>query len=270
MPLDRPEYLSPSSLDTFQTCPLQYKLSRIDKLEDPPTVATILGNWVHDTLEDLLNLSYELRTLPTAMSLLSNQWTMAKFDDDGKSTPTWEEMMLTVETDPEELRKIKWRARWAIENYFKLENPAEVVVGETETELRLEINGVPIRGYVDRWDETEDGLINITDYKSGKTPALRFRAKKFQQLAIYARGMSLHLDKEPNLMTLLFLKDGDRLEKQVTPKVITEIESTLAQAWDAITERCDNEYFEPTPEKARILCNYCSYRDICPTPWRGY
>lgn len=264
MPLDRPAYLSPSSLGTFQTCPLQYKLSRIDKLADPPTVPTILGNWVHDTLEDLINLPAEERTLQTAMKLLADQWKTPKTGDDGEAMNSWQEEMLTVETDEAELRDIRWRARWAIENYFKLEDPTALNVGAAETELLLKINGVPIRGYVDRWDHSDGDRISITDYKSGKTPQKRYQPKYFQQLAIYARGMSLYLDKEPDMMSLLFLKFGDRVERKVTPKVIQDIEDTLAEAWEAITIRCDREYFEPTPEKAGPLCNYCSYRSICP------
>ena len=52
-----PPHLSPSSMGTFEQCPLKFKYSKIDMLKDDPTEATLMGNFVHDvdgnTLLDL-------------------------------------------------------------------------------------------------------------------------------------------------------------------------------------------------------------------------
>lgn len=261
MGLQAPPYLSPSSIGTFQTCPLQYKFSKIDKLPDPPTEATTLGNFVHDVLEELHKLPVELKTLQTAKELLKS-----------KHDSEWREKIEDILFDKDALKAFRWKALWCIENYFKIEDPKVVPVGGVETPLLtdptdetsfVKIAGVPIKGFIDRWDDHGD-TVHIVDYKTGKTPKPRYEEPKFQQLAIYADAISQIAEKPASKMTLLFIKDGTPISREVTDKRLNEMRSTVSEIWDNVNQMCEDEEFPATPN---VLCGWCAFKPVCPA-WK--
>lgn len=249
MSLEIPPYLSPSSIDTFRTCPLKYKFSKIDKLVDLPSEATVLGNFVHDVLEDLFNLEPTERTKSNAMKLLADQW-----------ASNWEAQVLTLDPVPD-IKLFKWKARWCVENYFEMESPSEIEPYGMETEIPLvEVAGIPIKGFIDRWDPV-DGGIRVVDYKTGKSPKPKYQDGKFQQLLIYADALETMTGQPAKKTALLFVKDKNTLERDVTPVDIGKMRDVVKGTYEGILERCEAEFFEP---KKQILCDYCSYRSICP------
>src|SRR5210317_1029264 len=99
-----PKYMSPSSISTFQQCPLKFKFSRLDKLPSESTEAQVLGSFVHEVLEELFKLSRVDRTEVSARRLARELWTSKwaeEFKDLGKSC------------DENEFR---WKAWWCLEN----------------------------------------------------------------------------------------------------------------------------------------------------------
>lgn len=250
--LEPPPYMSASSIETFLQCPLKYKLSKIDKLADPPTVHTVLGNFVHSVMEDLFALPPEERTLRAVRPLLAARW-------EGE----YKELAASV---TEELREMKWKAVWCMENYFKMEDPTQVDVTEAniETELNVEVAGVPIKGFVDQWRELGDGLL-IRDWKTGKTPGKpEWAEPKYRQLLIYADGLSTVLDRPAKLISLYFVADKTKLEREVTDENLDEMRAVVAKVRSGVLERCETGVFEPVPQ---TLCRYCSYKSICPA-WK--
>lgn len=268
-PLEVPAYLSPSSIETFQICPLKYKLSRIDHLSDPPTEATVLGNYVHDALEELLKLDPLERTESAAKSILSRIWT-EPVDPSNPEAVSWGEQASRLIPTEEDMRKFRWRAWWCVENYFKMEDPQQVEYGGLETSLAypetgelVRVDGVPVKGFVDRWDYDGDGF-NIVDYKSGKSPQPRYQQKKFQQLLIYATAMQTLLDMEPHHMSLMYVKDALTLTQEVTPVAIRKTEMMVSGTYSKIEQYCAAGEF---PAVTNPLCNWCSYKSICPA-WK--
>lgn len=259
-PLEVPEYLSPSSIETFQICPLKYKLSRVDHISEPPTEATVLGNYVHDVLEELLKLPPKERTLAAGKKMLAYLWDFIP-DPKDESSESWGEKASKLVASVEDLRKFRWRAWWCVENWFKMENPPEIVYGGLETSILTTIEGVPIKGFVDRWDPLDDGF-EILDYKTGKTPQPKYQGKKFQQLLIYATALEDSLEMEAKRTTLLFVKDGTTLTQEVTPVFIKKTRDLIRDTYNAVIDRCEAGLFEPT---ANALCqDWCSYKPICP------
>jgi putative RecB family exonuclease len=68
-------YLSPSSIGTYRSCPQKFKLSRIDRIPEPPTWATHLGTFVHEVLEHLYQQPSESRTVEGLRTLAGSLWT---------------------------------------------------------------------------------------------------------------------------------------------------------------------------------------------------
>src|SRR5438874_13676850 len=69
-------YISYSQLQTFQTCPLHYKLRYILNLPSPPSPALSYGNSVHSTLRDfsLMLLQKQSVNAETIKDLLKKNW----------------------------------------------------------------------------------------------------------------------------------------------------------------------------------------------------
>jgi putative RecB family exonuclease len=263
-----PAYLSPSSIETFITCPLKYKYSRIDKMYDPPTVDAARGNFVHECLEALFALPAAERTEASARAIMARLWVVDRVDRWGEAEQPWcDEVAGIIGSVPHVLRKFRWQAWWCVENYFALENPALVEPTGIEHELIGFIGEVPIKGYIDRWSWLEgpsDGIV-VTDYKTGKTPRPQYRPAKFQQLLIYADALAAELDATVSKVELLYLKDGTRLTKAVRKSDIESMRTTVTNTYNGIIERCEYGTFEPTPNK---LCDWCSFKNICPA-WKN-
>lgn len=247
--LEAPAYLSPSSIATFQQCPLKYKFSRIDGLTEPPTEATLRGNFVHSVLEELYALPSEQRTMSTAKNLAKVLW-----------ESEYEERVSPYVRGAEAQKMFRWSSWWCIENLFTMEDPQELELDGIETEVNGDIDGVAIRGFIDRWRRTDDGII-IGDYKTGKTPAPRYRDDKYFQLMLYACALELKLEEHVKEIELLFVKDSVRLSKSVTDGDRQNVRDTVASVRTQIDERCETGIFEPIKHK---LCDWCSYKSICP------
>ena len=247
--LKAPEYLSPSSIATFRQCPLKYKFSRIDGITEPPTEATLLGTFVHEVLENFYSQEPHLRNAQLAKSLLAEIWT--KYADD---------VAKVLRNNPETLRNFRWRAWWCVENVMKMEDFSSLQFDGIETELNAEIDGVRIKGFVDRWVQNDDKIV-IADYKTGKVPRAPWQDDKFDQLLIYGIILSEMLQKPLGSVELLYIAHGKSLTKTPTEDDIARVKAEIVETRKAIDERCESGVFEATPSN---LCSWCHYKTICP------
>lgn len=254
-----PPYLSPSSIGTFENCQLKFKFNKIDFIPDKPTRETMLGNFVHETLELFYAYPHEERNQQLAKALMAQTWN--GYDD----VEGWKDKISTLIFNDDELRAFRWQAWWCIENLWKIETPSEVQLSEIEHELNGTIAGVQMKGFIDRYLFDGENVV-ISDYKTGKTPKKQYVADKFTQLIIYS---SLLLDEisdkfivapEPKI-ELLYLKDGVKFEKKVKAEDIKEMSVGIRKTKDRIDKACETGEFLANPS---MLCNWCGYKKICP------
>lgn len=246
--LKAPDYLSPSSIGTFQQCPLKYKFSKIDGLIDPPTEATLLGNFVHDICEQFYHAEPLERNVALAKHLASVIW------------DNYADEVGQILRSADKLREFRWRAWWCVENLLKMEDPVLQNFAGIETELNHDIGGVKVKGFVDRW-RIEDDMIQINDYKTGKTPQPKYQFDKFDQLLIYGIILSDIHKKELSLVELLYLKDGKKISHKPSQDDIDRVTNVVMTTRKEIDSRCESEQFET---KVGILCGWCNYKKICP------
>jgi len=246
-----PPHLSASSIGTFQQCPLRFKLSRIDKIPEPPTEATLMGNFVHDTLE------YFYNTYQPEERIISNAQLSARIVWESEG---WAERV-TPFLKTFSINDFRWNSWWCIENLFGLENPGKINPRGVEFEVNGSINGVVIKGFIDRWIQDEN-IVTISDYKTGKTPSSRYMEGKFFQLILYALLLKeMGMKEEEFNLELLYLKDGVR--KTHTPSeidyksavhLITTVKKEIDQAYE------DNNW----PAVPSRLCDWCIYKSgVC-------
>lgn len=250
MSLEAPAYLSPSSIGTFQQCPLRFKYSRIDKLPEPPTIHTLLGNFVHEILEDLYSVEPHKRTLPAARALARDKW-------DNKYSIQAEEMGI----DGHDFR---WKAWWCVENLWKVEDPASTDLASVEYEINGQIAGVQIKGFVDRFRLSDNNSIIVEDYKTGKIPNPRYTDDKFQQLFIYAVALEELGVGEVDEVRLMYLAGPKILDRKATKEDKKKTIETLVTTKDLVDKYCAEEEF---PTKPGTLCNWCTFKTICPA-WK--
>lgn len=244
-----PEYLSPSSIFTFQQCPLKFRYTRIDGLLDPPGIDAVRGSYVHEILESLYRLPAEERTSTTAQSIARSLW------------PKWSEEAQDFLRTPQQERTFRWEVWWAVENLFKLEDPTVVKCDGIEEYVEAPIDGVKIRGYIDRWAYGDNGIV-ICDYKTGKTPRPQYREDKFQQLFIYAMLLEIIKDTAAERVELLYLKHGDRLVGIPSQINLNKTRELIQNTAEQIQNNCETGHFEAKPS---ILCDWCNFKNtICP------
>lgn len=254
--LKAPEYLSASSISTFRQCPQKFKFNKIDLIPDEPGEAAIMGNFVHDVLEEMYKADPDLRDVSLAKNLARELW-----------EEKWGEEALKVLTREDQVRNFRWNAWWCIENLWKLEDPKTVTPSGLETEVNGPIGGVMIRGFIDRFSQSEGSLFyTVSDYKTGKTPKKQYMADKFFQLYLYAHLISVTGIGEVDKIELLYLKDGVRLSTKVKDSEMQEMIDIVKKTKEEIDNRCMSGRFEANKS---ILCNWCSYKKICPAWGNG-
>jgi putative RecB family exonuclease len=162
------------------------------------------------------------------------------------------------------INDFRWNSWWCIENLFGLENPSLIHPKGVEFEVNGAINGVVIKGFIDRWIQNEN-TITISDYKTGKVPSSRYMEGKFFQLVLYALLLKeMGMSEEDFKLELLYLKDGVR--KTHTPNetdyksaihLITTVKKEIDEAYE------DNKW----PAVPSRLCDWCVYKSSICSYW---
>ena len=244
-----PPYLSPSSSSLFDQCAMKWKFRNVDHLPDPPGEAALLGTFAHEVLEFLLQELPQKRTKERAKELAGVIWPKIENDTD----------FLALALGEDGVRNFKWKSWNAIEGLWKLENPSEVDVQDTERDVRVVLEGVPFRGIIDRIDR-EDHAVIVADYKSGKAPKKRFAGDKIRQVLLYAAAIREADGELPSKARLLFLGQ-ETIETEVSEETLIEPLERLKSTWDQLNVACTSNVF---PTKTGPLCAWCPFVTHCP------
>ena len=247
--------LSPSRASDFKTCPLLYRFRSIDKLPETPTRDAVRGTVVHAVLEHLYDLPLGERTVTAAQDSV---------------TPTWQEL---VAEQPElaalfdaaegdaELAAWLESARKLVANYFELEDPNRLEPAAREQYVEVVLDGLRLRGYIDRLDVSPAGDIRIVDYKTGSIPREAFEAKALFQMKFYALVLWRTRGVVPRQLRLMYLADTDTLSYSPEADELARFEKTLHAIWQAIATASLTGDFRPSPSR---LCDWCSHHAFCP------
>lgn len=247
MTLVPPPHISPSSISTFKQCPLKFKYSKIDGLVEPPTIHTLLGNFVHDILEALYQKPRENRTLQEARFIAREKW-VGDYEPQAKSLRLNE-------------RDFRWKAWWCVENLWQIEEPSDIDFDGVEAEVIGDFRGVKIKGFIDRFKFDADGLVEISDYKTGKIPSARYAGDKFTQLYIYALMTEALGIGKASKVSLIYLTGPEVLSREVTEEALESTAEMILDTKRNIDAYCEEGEF---PAKPSGLCNWCYFKKMCP------
>jgi putative RecB family exonuclease len=247
--------LSPSRAADFKTCPLLYRFRTIDRLPEAPSRAATRGTVVHSVLEQVYDLPAAQRTNAAARELVGPVWTKLLVDE-----PRVAELF-AEDADGSELAGWLASAGDLVDNYFALEDPTRLEPASREELVEFVIEGVRLRGYVDRIDVSPAGDIRVIDYKTGSTPREAFEAKALFQMKFYALVLWRLRGVVPRQLRLMYLADRDTLTYAPDADELERFERTLKAIWRAIAKASETGDFRPSPSR---LCSWCDHQALCP------
>jgi DNA helicase-2/ATP-dependent DNA helicase PcrA len=233
--------LSATAVETYETCPLQYKFEREWKLSRQLHAAVQYGAAMHRVLRTYYD-SVRLDRTKNEDELLQ------LFRDDLAASGIQDnyQRQLYLEQGIEQLKDFMDGERST--------SPSEVL--HTEEWFDVQIAGTKITGRIDRMDRAADGSVAIVDYKTGKARTQE-DADVSLQLSIYA--MAAHEKWGYHVGELAF----HNLEGNVLV-LSKRTEFQLAEARNRVRDAASSiaaGNFEPN---LGFHCSFCAFRGLCP------
>ncbi len=258
------DYLSYSQIQTFQICPLHYKLSYILKIPTPASAALSFGFSIHEVMKDFYN---EVRngTKPSGPEALKGRWPTNRLFYKLLKT-NW--MAEGYKSKAHE-KKMFERGKKYLSGYLKkefdfknlplaIEQPFMVSLDFGKRGQRLKIGGT-----IDRVDKLPGGGIEIIDYKTGEKVPDQKQADKDLQLTFYALAATkipeapFVSNPEKIKLSLYYFEDQIKISTYRTRQQLKEAEKEIFEWREKIEKsdfRCSNHY---------ICQKGCEYSLMC-------
>ena len=225
-----------TKIESYMECPLRYKFSFVDNIPRRPKPYFSLGTVIHEALSEFYkhvqkNHKVDLKKL---LEIYNDSWLSI-----GYRNKTDERLY--------KARGEKELAEFYKKNKDDLKPPLYI-----EKKFTIELGGRPFKGFIDRIDEMEGGLVEIIDYKTGKT-----EKESSMQLDLYAIAAIEKLGLDVGMLSFYYISSNRKKPFKRTPD---DLERTKAKVRDVISkiETCD---FLP---KASYKCKFCDYQILCP------
>jgi putative RecB family exonuclease len=246
-----PSSLSPSRVSSFTSCPMQFRFSSVQRLPEPPGVATTRGTIVHRSLELLFELSNPQRTREAL------QRSLARALDEYSTHPDF----VGLQLDDDEQINFSNDCNKLIECYFDMEDPTTVRDIGLELRMAADVGSLELRGIIDRLELDEDGGLVVTDYKTGRAPSGNYEQKSLAGVHFYSFLCEAVLGKRPSKIRLMYLSSGETIETIPSQQSVRFINTRTAAVWKAVERACTTGDFRPNRSK---LCDWCNFQRWCP------
>jgi len=245
---------SHSRVSTFENCPYKFKLQYIDKVEvdTPTTIECFMGDIVHRTLEKLYR--------DKKFQKLVSKATLLKFYKD-----TWEKeysediLVVKEEFTAENYRKIGIKC---VEDYYDRMKPFDqLTILDLETQDRITLpDGNQWHVRIDKLACDKEGNYYVCDYKTNNRMKDQEEADSDKQLAMYSLWVK---DKFKDIKSiklvwhmLVFNKDA------VSERTDEQLEILQKEICNTIKKIESAKEF---PRNQTGLCDYCVYKEMCPS-----
>ncbi len=252
MALPLPTSLSPSKVSAFKDCALAFRFSAIDRLPEPPSEPAVKGTTVHRALELLFGLEPDERTPQMAQECLAEAMVEMHQNSEFVQLALGEDALSAFAADAAKM----------VDRYFTLEDPRTIKPVGLEMMLEADVGGVLVRGIIDRLEESSDGSLVVTDYKTGRTPSVIQEQSRLGGVHFYAFLCQNVLGRLPERIQLVYLgRDPQVITATPSEQSVRGVEKKVSAIWSAVERACEHEDFRP---KKSALCNWCSFQAYCP------
>ncbi len=231
------DYLSYSQIETFQTCPLHYKLKYIYKVPTPPSASQSFGTSMHATLKEFYE-QVKGKVKPSdkmLFELLEKHWIKEGYADKKHEHDFFEKGKIYLSGFLKEGFNSKVLP-------VVMEQPFTIPLGKN---LR-------IGGRLDRVDDLGGGEIEIIDYKTGATIPTQKDVDKNLQLSFYALAATkiptAPFGKLPEKvkLSLYYLDEQEKISTTRTAKQLEEAAAEIFRVREEIEKsdfKCSGHMF---------------------------
>ncbi|MEW5795778.1 MAG: PD-(D/E)XK nuclease family protein [Candidatus Zixiibacteriota bacterium] len=247
--------LSHSSLGVFRQCPQKYKFEKVDKLKVPKPVYAhqVIGNAVHRQVRKAYEWGAEGRLYPLEemLAAFDQEWEGPKRD---KVTPANEGR--TIDDDIA-------RGRRMLERFYERHKPFNRGTHLfAEKTFSFFLPNCPVRfdARVDRVWKREDGVYEISDFKTGKIvgpqdPGFRL------QMGFYQLALQESFPDRTYEVAQYFLEYDEVVSYRMRPDELEELaEQFRAEAHEISRAERMGEW----PPNPTSLCAWCEFARLCP------
>ena len=238
--IDGSHTFSASALETYDDCPMKYKLSYILQVPTGQKTYFNLGSAVHKVAEHLskMHMKGEAYDRAMALKLLDKYWSCDAY---------------TSKTKEQEDRR---QAEKMIDTYLEWQkNNANEIVG-VEIGFSIEIAGRIVRGFIDRVEKTKDGQYVVVDFKTGGKNVTGNTIRENIQMNVYALAVLKKYGKLPARASLYYIKSNEMVDYVPDNEIIDVQRERIEEMIKAVLA----ERFEAAPSYG---CRYCDYEGIC-------
>lgn len=243
---------SHSKLTTFQRCPQKYKFRYVDEI--PPPIRSIelhLGDTVHRALEKLYagSLQGNIHSCAEILAFFQEKW------DEGYSP------QMRIVRSGTTARTYLGLGRHMLNAYYNRFYPFN---GSTTLELEEKFNfpvsdGHEIQGIIDRLARSEDGSLEIHDYKTSRRFPTPSQVGADMQLALYELAMR---HRWPGTQRITLIWHYLTFDHDISVgKTLRQLEMVKRQTLDIVSRIEATTSF---PTHVTPLCDWCEYKEMCP------
>jgi len=233
--------LSASSIETYEECPLRFKLEKEWNLPREVSASLHYGSAMHGVLRTFYDATRYQREIGDDDLLEQFRSALA-----ASGIADRYQYELYLRQGNEQLRQFFAAARGG--------DPPQVI--ETEYKFELQVGTAKLTGRVDRMDRTGPETIAIVDYKTGK-PWSQEDADDSLQLSLYAIAVRETLGKNADRLILHNLENNTPI---CTTRTDGELEAAKVRVQKAAGAIAEGK-FAATPG---YHCSFCPYRNLCP------
>ena len=233
--------LSASAVQTYETCPLQFKLDREWKIPGEVPAALQYGASVHR----VLRIYYDSVRFGRTMT-----------DDDLVEFFRTDLRAARIQ-DPYQHDLYENQGIAQLKEFLAAGRKRAIPnVLHTEEFFEVKLGAVKVIGRIDRVDELTDGQIAITDYKTGK-PQSQEDADESLQLSIYALAAREKWAYRAHHLVFCNLEDNTSV---VTHRSDIQLEEARLKVEDVAARIAAGDF----EAKRGFHCGFCAYRNLCP------
>ncbi len=233
--------LSATSIDAYDTCPLKYKLMQDWHIPGPASAAMLNGKIMHDMLADIHQgiMAGRPRSEGEVLQRFREAIAAAAFDDDYQR------------------RLLEQQGARQLSVYLGSLNQGPLPpVLQAEKKFEMKVEGVLVRGRMDRVDRLDPERVRVIDFKTGAAFDQK-KADQSLQLSIYAMAARETLQAEPAELVIHNLDDNSPVCTTRDAAALIETRAKIATVAEGIAA----QQFEAKPG---FHCGYCEFRSLCP------